>query len=67
MKFQCERPNTINIAKFEDDQVWTLKTYHQPVVVAPTVVILNPFSKPHAPTDATVQPSLRQNSACATE
>ena len=64
-KFQRERPNTINIAKFQDDQVRTLKASHQPAAVVPTVVISNSFNEPHAPTDAAIQPNHVRNSARA--
>ena len=53
--------------KFQDDQVRTLKTHHQPAAVAPIVVISNPFNEPHAPTDTTVQPSHVRNSAHAAQ
>ena len=53
--------------KFQDDQVRTLKTHHQPVAVAPIVVISNPFNEPHAPTDTTVQPSHVRNSTHAAQ
>ena len=67
MKFQRERQHTINIVKFQDDQVRTLKTHHQPAAIAPTIVISKPFNKPHAPTDATIQPSHVRNSAYAAQ
>ena len=62
-----ERPNTIDIAKFQDEQVWTLKTHPQPAAIAPNVVISNPFNELHVPKDATVQPSHIRNSARAAQ
>ena len=53
--------------KFQDDQVRTLKTHHQPATVAPTIVISNPFNEPRAPTDATTQLSHVCNSAHAAQ
>ena len=61
-KFQRGRPNIINIAKFQDDQVRTLKACHQPASVAPTIVISNSFNEPHAPKDVAIQPSHVHNS-----
>ena len=61
-KFQRERPNTINIVKFQDDQVRTLKACHQLASVAPTVVISSSFNEPHTPKDAAIQPSHVRNS-----
>ena len=66
-KFQRERRNTINIAKFQDDQVRTLKACHQPASIAPTVVISNSFNEQHVPKDIAVQPSHVHNSACAAQ
>ena len=67
VNFQHERPNTINIVKFQDEQVRTLKAHHQPAAIAPTIIISNSFNEPHMPTDADVQPSNVRNFARVTQ